>query len=166
MEQGSLRVDANVNLHVHTDDDKVPTPIVEVKNMNSFRAVERALEFEAGRQWRVWQEQRQRLGDVPKQTRGWHDKEQVTKAQRSKEESSDYRYFPDPDLVPVITKAERVEHVQSSLGVLPGPLREQLVRDYEIPAYDADVIVSGGRDIAEYYIAVADGCGEVAHQAA
>jgi len=160
MEQGSLRVDANVNLHVHTGEGSVPTPIVEVKNMNSFRAVERALQFEADRQWRVWQEKRRRLGDVPKQTRGWHDKDQVTKAQRSKEESSDYRYFPDPDLVPVITTPEQVDAVRTSLGKLPSELRKELAEDYGIPAYDADVIVSGGRPVAEYYVAVAQGCGD------
>ncbi|MCA9265832.1 MAG: Asp-tRNA(Asn)/Glu-tRNA(Gln) amidotransferase subunit GatB, partial [Planctomycetales bacterium] len=94
MQEGSLRVDANVNLHIHHQGRDIATPIVEIKNMNSFRAVERALEFEAQRQYDVWLETGQRLGDVPKQTRGWDDQAEVTKAQRSKEESSDYRYFP------------------------------------------------------------------------
>ena len=160
MEQGSLRVDANINLHVHDGDEKIPTPIVEIKNMNSFRAVERALDYEAERQWRLWQKEKKRLGDVPKQTRGWLDKQQKTKGQRSKEESSDYRYFPDPDLVPVITSRERVEQVRADLGVLPAALRSQLVEKYDIPSYDADVIVSGGREIADYYVAVAEGCGD------
>ena len=84
----------------------VATPIVEIKNMNSFRAVERALDYEAQRQWREWQETHQRLGDVPKQTRGWDDAAGVTRGQRSKEESSDYRYFPDPDLVPVTVEPD------------------------------------------------------------
>ncbi len=158
MEQGSLRVDANVNLHVHTDEGKIPTPIVEVKNMNSFRAVERALAYEAQRQWRLWQETPQRLGDVPKQTRGWDDKQQVTKPQRSKEESSDYRYFPDPDLVPVITTAEQVEQVRLSLDALPAALRSQLETDFGLTPYDADVIVSSGREVVQYYIALAAAC--------
>ncbi len=160
MEQGSLRVDANINLHVDSPEGKIATPIVEIKNMNSFRAVERALEFEAGRQWRVWQEKGQKLGDVPKQTRGWHDKEQVTKGQRSKEESSDYRYFPDPDLVPIITTAEQVEQVRDSLGELPAALRQRLQSSYGISQYDADVIVTGGRPVAEYFTAVAEGSGD------
>ena len=79
MQEGSLRVDANINLHVNTPEGKVATPIVEVKNMNSFRAVERAMEYEAVRQYQVWQEKHQKLGDVPKQTRGWDDAAEVTR---------------------------------------------------------------------------------------
>ena len=101
MQEGSLRVDANINLHIDTPEGKIATPIVEVKNMNSFRAVERALAYEAQRQWQEWQETGHKLGDVPKSTRGWDEASQTTHEQRSKEESSDYRYFPDPDLVPV-----------------------------------------------------------------
>ena len=78
MQEGSLRVDANVNLHVDTPEGIVATPIVEVKNMNSFRAVERAMEYEVQRQIEVWKETRQRFGDVPKQTRGWDDVANVT----------------------------------------------------------------------------------------
>ena len=87
----------------HPDaEGKIATPIVEIKNLNSFRDVERALAYEAERQYEVWQETGRKLGDpgVPKQTRGWDDAKGMTFAQREKEESSDYRYFPDPDLVP------------------------------------------------------------------
>ena len=160
MQEGSLRVDANVNLHLDTPQGKVATPIVEIKNMNSFRAVERALDYEAERQYRVWQETGQRLGDVPKQTRGWDDGAGVTRAQRSKEESSDYRYFPDPDLVPVITTAAEVETVRASLGELPAALRSRIETEYGVSAYDADVIVNQGRELADYYLAVAKGCGD------
>ena len=93
MQEGSLRVDANVNLHVTTPDGQIATPIVEVKNMNSFRAVERALAYEAQRQCEVWQRTHEKMGDIPKQTRGWDDQAQITRGQRHKEESSDYRYF-------------------------------------------------------------------------
>ncbi len=126
MQEGSLRVDANINLHIDTPAGKIATPIVEVKNMNSFRAVEKAMEYEAPRQFAVWQETGQKLGEVPKQTRGWDDVENVTRGQRHKEESSDYRYFPDPDLVPVLVAAERVEQVRSALGELPAALRRRL----------------------------------------
>ena len=123
MQEGSLRVDANVNLHIDTPQGTVATPIVEIKNMNSFRAVERALDYEAQRQWREWQETQQRLGDAPKQTRGWDDAAGVTRGQRSKEESSDYRYFPDPDLVPVTVAAGRSRRdSRQSLGELPAAL--------------------------------------------
>ena len=83
MQEGSLRVDANVNLHVDTPEGPVPTQIVEVKNMNSFRAVERALAYEAKRQYEVWEETGQKMGDAPKQTRGWDESAQVTRGQRS-----------------------------------------------------------------------------------
>ena len=154
MQEGSLRVDANVNLHVETPEGVVATPIVEIKNMNSFRAVERALDYEAERQYRVWKETRQKLGDAPKQTRGWDDEAGVTRGQRSKEESSDYRYFPDPDLVPVITTVEEVEQVKHSLGELPAKLRHRLTAEFSLSDYDADVLVNQGRSLLDYYFQV------------
>ena len=81
MQEGSLRVDANVNLHIEKDGKIIATPIVEIKNMNSFRAVERALEYEAPRQYREWQETGRQLGEAPKQTRGWDDVAGVTRGQ-------------------------------------------------------------------------------------
>src|SRR5829696_8898317 len=119
MQEGSLRVDANVNLHIEGPTGKVATPIVEIKNMNSFRAVERALDYEAERQWQEWQETSRKLGDAPKQTRGWDDAAGVTRGQRSKEESSDYRYFPDPDLAPVTVNQEQINGIRNNLGELP-----------------------------------------------
>ena len=130
MQEGSLRVDANVNLHIDTPHGTVATPIVEIKNMNSFRAVERALAYEAERQYQEWRETGQKLGDVPKQTRGWDDQAQVTRAQRHKEESSDYRYFPDPDLVPVRVTPEEIAAAAQSLDELPAALRERLTSSY------------------------------------
>jgi aspartyl-tRNA(Asn)/glutamyl-tRNA(Gln) amidotransferase subunit B len=155
MQEGSLRVDANINLHVHTDGGKVATPIVEIKNMNSFRAVERALAYEAERQFDQWQETGQTLGDVPKQTRGWDDAAQVTRGQRSKEESHDYRYFPDPDLVPVTSTEAEIDEVRRSLGELPADLRRRLETTYNIKPYDSDVIVNQGRALADYFIDLA-----------
>ena len=165
MQEGSLRVDANVNLHLPSDDPdapdgKVATPIVEIKNMNSFRAVERAIEYEAERQHREWKETGRRLGQSPKQTRGWDDAAGVTRAQRDKEESSDYRYFPDPDLAPVAITAEEVDQVRGRLIELPAAIRKRLVDDYGLSVYDADVIVNQGRPTVDYYLAVADGSGD------
>ncbi len=160
MQEGSLRVDANVNLHIETSDGKVATPIVEVKNMNSFRAVERALEYEAKRQYDVWQETGQRLGDVPKQTRGWDDAAEVTRGQRHKEESSDYRYFPDPDLVPVTVTPEEIEAVRSKMCELPAQLRQRLEQEHDIKPYDSDVIVSGGRALVDYYAELSRAVGD------
>ncbi|MCH7751636.1 MAG: Asp-tRNA(Asn)/Glu-tRNA(Gln) amidotransferase subunit GatB, partial [Planctomycetes bacterium] len=167
MQEGSLRVDANVNLHIDAPTGsvgkpvgKIATPIVEIKNMNSFRAVERALDYEAERQYRVWQETGQRLGEAPKQTRGWDDAAGVTRGQRSKEESSDYRYFPDPDLVPVITTPERVEEVRASLGELPAQLRTRLTTDFGLSPYDAEVLVNQGRELVDYFLEVAELSGD------
>jgi aspartyl-tRNA(Asn)/glutamyl-tRNA(Gln) amidotransferase subunit B len=160
MQEGSLRVDANINLHIDTPQGKAATPIVEVKNMNSFRSVERALAYEAERQYQVWQETHQRLGDVPKQTRGWDDVANITRGQRHKEESSDYRYFPEPDLVPVTVSEAELEAVRTRLGELPAALRKRLERTYGITPYDSDVIVNQGQELVAYYIELADLAGD------
>jgi len=160
MQEGSLRVDANVNLHIESPQGRIATPIVEIKNMNSFRAVERALEYEAGRQWREWQETGRKLGDSPKQTRGWDDEAGVTRAQRSKEESSDYRYFPDPDLAPVTSTPADVEEIRAALGELPATKRSRLERDFGLSAYDADVLINQGQAVMAYYFQVADLAGD------
>ncbi len=160
MQEGSLRVDANINLHFDTPEGKVATPIVEVKNMNSFRAVERALAHEAPRQYELWQQTGQKLGDVPKETRGWDESAQLTRPQRSKEESSDYRYFPEPDLVPVTTTDEDVRRVRESLGELPAALRTRLEETYGITPYDSDVLVNQGRALVDYYAQLAQACGD------
>jgi len=160
MQEGSLRVDANVNLHVHAPEGKAPTPLVEVKNMNSFRAVERALAHEAPRLYQVWLETGRRLGEVPKETRGWDETRQATWPQRSKEESSDYRYFPDPDLVPVTVTEEQIEQVRGSLGELPAAIRTRLEQTYGLSPYDSDVLVSQGRGLVDYYEALARKVGD------
>jgi aspartyl-tRNA(Asn)/glutamyl-tRNA(Gln) amidotransferase subunit B len=160
MQEGSLRVDANINLHIDMPQGKAATPIVEVKNMNSFRAVERALAYEAERQYQVWQETGQRLGDVPKQTRGWDDVANITRGQRHKEESSDYRYFPEPDLVPVSVTEAELDAVQAQLGELPAALRKRLERTYGITPYDSDVIVNQGQAFVDYFVTVAELSGD------
>ncbi len=160
MQEGSLRVDANLNLHIDTPAGKVATPIVEVKNMNSFRAVEKAMEYEAQRQYADWQETGKKMGDVPKQTRGWDDVENITRGQRHKEESSDYRYFPDPDLVPVRVPAQRVEQTRAALGELPAALRGRLEATWGITPYDSDVLVNQGAGLVDYFVALATAVGD------
>ncbi|MEQ8791958.1 MAG: Asp-tRNA(Asn)/Glu-tRNA(Gln) amidotransferase subunit GatB [Pirellulaceae bacterium] len=160
MEQGSLRVDANVNLHLDTPEGKIATPIVEIKNVNSFRAVERAVAYEAERQYDVWQETGKRLGDLPKQTRGWDDQAQMTVKQREKEESSDYRYFPDPDLAPVVSTEEQVGAIRAEQGETPAALRVRLEKTFGIDPYDSDVIVNQGREFADFYVALAEKTGD------
>jgi len=162
MQEGSLRVDANINLHIDTPEGQRVTPIVEVKNMNSFRAVQRALDYEARRQYDVWQETGIAMGarGGHKTTRGWDENAQATVPQRTKEESSDYRYFPDPDLVPVTTTEEQVARIGAGLGELPAALRERLQNTYDITPYDADVLVNQGRGLVDYFVELADGCGD------
>ena len=156
MQEGSLRVDANVNLHIDTPAGKVATPIVEVKNMNSFRAVERALAYEAERQYEAWQETGQTIGQVPKTTRGWDEASQTTRPQRSKEESSDYRYFPDPDLVPVDDRrgGGRARSAPRWASCRR-PSATRLERTYGITPYDSDVLVNQGRELVDYYVELA-----------
>lgn len=163
MQEGSLRCDANVNLHIPDPEDTsktIPTPIVEVKNLNSFRAVERAIEYEAERQWQDWQETGRRMGQAPKQTRGWDDNAGKTTPQREKEESSDYRYFPCPDLAPVITPVAEVDKVRAAMPELPAALRLRLQSDHKLSAYDASVITNQGRAVSDYFLEVAELSGD------
>ena len=131
--------------------------------MNSFRAVERALAYEAERQYEVWQETGHAswATGCPRQTRGWDDQAQVTRPQRQKEESSDYRYFPDPDLVPVTDhRRRRSSRSATRWANCPPPLRTRLETDLRDHAYDADVLVNQGRPLVDYYVELADAAGD------
>ena len=162
MQEGSLRCDANVNLHVQQDGgEPIPTPIVEIKNMNSFSNVEAAISSEIERQCDQWKTTGAKLGDIPKQTRGWDADRGVTFAQRGKEEAADYRYFPDPDLVPVTVTDAEIDDFRSELGELPAAKRQR----YQTPTvglsdYDAKVIVERGPAFSNYFDAVLKTCGE------
>src|SRR5437870_1081985 len=161
MQEGSLRCDANVNIHVPlADGSHAATPIVEVKNLNSIRAVERATKHEAQRQYDEFRQTGKKLGEVAKATAGWDDARGVTVVQRRKEEASDYRYFPEPDLVPVEVDDAWVERIRSQLGEFPAALRKRLQDQYGLSAYDAAVITSQGRAFAGYFEQVAGLCGD------
>lgn len=165
MQEGSLRCDANVNLHVHhADGSRTATPIVELKNMNSFRNVELGVEYETRRQWKQWQKTGQKMGDAPKQTRGWDAEKNETFTQREKEESSDYRYFPDPDLLPVTTNVEQIEAVRKSLPETPSVRRERFLNQLSLTEYDANVILSQGPELTAWFEEVAglSGDGKIA----
>jgi aspartyl-tRNA(Asn)/glutamyl-tRNA(Gln) amidotransferase subunit B len=144
MEEGSFRCDANVSLRpAGTEAFGTRT---ELKNMNSFRNVQRALEYEIKRQSYVLEGG----GRVVQETRLWDDTAGVTHSMRGKEEAHDYRYFPDPDLVPIVIDEEWIEGLRREMPELPLEKRERFVRDYKIPPYDAGVLTAS-RALADYY---------------
>jgi len=156
MQEGSLRCDANVNIHIsQSDGTAAATPIVEVKNLNSFRAVERAIKYEAQRQFEEFQKTGKKLGEVAKATAGWDENRGVTVVQRRKEEASDYRYFPEPDLVPVEVEDAWRERIRSELGELPAAQRRRLGEQYGLSTYDAEVVTRQGRPFVAYFEEVA-----------
>ncbi len=134
MEEGSLRCDANVSVRPRGQQELgVKT---EIKNMNSFRSVERALEFEARRQIEVI-----RSGGVIRQeTRGWIEAKGITVLQRSKEKANDYRYFPEPDLPPLVISVGSVEEIRSRLSELPDARRARYQAEYGLSEQDANVM--------------------------
>ncbi len=160
MQEGSLRCDANVNLHIPEDGGIAATPIVEIKNLNSFRAVERAIKHEAERQYDQYRKDGKKLGAAPKTTAGWDDDRGITVVQRAKEAASDYRYFPDPDLVPIQVDGAWLDHARQALGELPAVQRRRLQSQYGLSAYDAQVLTGQGRAFVHYYEEAVRGCGD------
>jgi aspartyl-tRNA(Asn)/glutamyl-tRNA(Gln) amidotransferase subunit B len=161
MQEGSLRCDANVNVHIpQPDGGHVATPIVEVKNLNSFRAVERSTKYEAQRQFDEFKRTGKKFGEAPKATAGWDDSRGITVVQRRKEEAADYRYFPEPDLVPVVVEPAWIEAVKAGMGELPATLRQRLASTYGLSPYDSSVLTSQGRALAIYFEQVAKESGD------
>lgn len=158
MEEGSLRCDANVS--VRPVGQSTLGTKTEVKNMNSFRNVERALEYEIARQIALLKSG----GTVVQETRLWDANRLETRQMRSKEEAHDYRYFPDPDLVPVVVTSERLEEVRRALPEMPEVRRERMIRDLGLPEYDA-AILTDDRGVADYFEATLSALGEKAESA-
>jgi aspartyl-tRNA(Asn)/glutamyl-tRNA(Gln) amidotransferase subunit B len=144
MEEGSFRCDANVSIRP-AGTERLGTR-TEVKNMNSFRHVERALAYEIERQQKVLEGG----GTVVQETRLWDPAKGVTEAMRGKEEAHDYRYFPDPDLVPLTIASQWVEEIRKGLPELPLQRKGRFVKEYQIPEYDAGVITTS-KALADYY---------------
>lgn len=168
MQEGSLRCDANVNIHVPADGGKHhATPLVEVKNLNSFRSVGRAIRYEAERQYEQYQKdpENYRIEKLLKTTAGWDDARGRTEVQRHKEEAADYRYFPEPDLVPVLVSKEQLEEVRAEMGELPAAQRQRMQTDYGLPPYDASILAAKGRKQVAYFEEVAQGLGGDGRQA-
>jgi aspartyl-tRNA(Asn)/glutamyl-tRNA(Gln) amidotransferase subunit B len=141
MQKGQMRFEPNINVEIVRDGHTFRTPIVEVKNLNSFRSVHGAVEFEIRRQAEAFQERGVTAATGNKSNRGWDDERLVTVPQREKEEAHDYRYFPDPDLVPLLTDAAHVAHLREEMPELPVCRTERFISEYKIAAKDAPALV-------------------------
>ncbi len=144
MEEGSLRCDANIS--VRPKGSTTFGTKVELKNMNSFKHVQRALEYEIKRQVALILDGK----EVVQETRLFDAARGVTQSMRGKEEAHDYRYFPDPDLVPVEIDADWIEEIRKTLPELPDAKKARFMEEYQLPAYDAEIITSS-RKLAEFF---------------
>jgi aspartyl-tRNA(Asn)/glutamyl-tRNA(Gln) amidotransferase subunit B len=144
MEKGNFRCDINISLR--PVGAKEYGTRAEVKNVNSFKFVQKALEYEIKRQAQILDEG----GRVIQETRLFDSTKGITFSMRSKEEAHDYRYFPEPDLVPVVTTKEHVEEIRKTIPELPDAKRERFVKEYGLPEYDADMLTQS-RALAAYY---------------
>src|SRR5262245_1962076 len=144
MQEGSFRCDANVSVRPHGQ-EKFGTRC-EIKNLNSFRFIEKAIQYEVARQIDVIEGG----GKIKQETRLYDPDKGETRALRSKEEANDYRYFPDPDLLPVVLDDDLITSIRKTLPDLPDAKAERLIRDYDLPKYDAGVLTSS-REMADYY---------------
>jgi aspartyl-tRNA(Asn)/glutamyl-tRNA(Gln) amidotransferase subunit B len=149
MEEGSMRCDINVS--VRKPGEKYGTR-TETKNVNSIRYVQQAIEYEAHRQVTLIEDG----GVVVQETRLWDQNKGETRSMRSKEEAHDYRYFPDPDLLPLELDADWVEEIKRTLPELPDEKKARFMADYKLPVYDAGVLVAE-RSRADFYEEVAKG---------
>ena len=153
MQEGSFRCDANVS--VRPMGTETLGTRCEIKNINSFRFIEKAIEYEVKRQIDLIEDG----GKVIQQTRLYDPDKDETRAMRSKEDAHDYRYFPDPDLLPLAVSDAWISEVRSKMPELPQAMRERYARDYAITTYDAGVLTSS-REMAEYFEATVKAGGE------
>jgi len=150
MQKGHMRFEPNVNLVVERAGQPFKTPIAEVKNLNSFRALERSVAYEVQRQLDEFLETGRIMEMGNKSTRGWDDVNEMTVLQREKEEAHDYRYFPDPDLVPVTTTPQWLDEIRSRLCELPVQRQIRYVQEYGLSEYDAGVLTAD-RTTADFF---------------
>lgn len=144
MQEGSLRCD--VNLSVRPFGQKEFGTRTEMKNVNSFRAAVRAMEYEKKRQIDVVESG----GQVEQDTRRWDDAKGISYTMRSKEEAHDYRYFPEPDLVPIVIDSNWIEEIRSTIPELPKAKKARYVQEYQLPEYDAEIITAS-RTLAQFF---------------
>ena len=133
-------------------------PIAEVKNLNSFRSVRDAIEYESKRQLMAWQADNNYVfGKAQNENRGWNDNRKITEFQRGKEAAHDYRYFPDPDLVPVTIDISSLDSIRAELPELPRARRIRFMNDYSLSAKDAATLVSDRATADLFEAAIATG---------
>lgn len=144
MEQGSLRVDANISVRPENTDTLGTR--AEIKNLNSFRAVKAAIEYEIERQSELLDEGKK----VVQETRLWNALSNETVSMRGKEDAHDYRYFPDPDLVPVDLSQQEIDDIKKDLPELAVQKKERFIKEYGLPAYDASILTVD-RKVSEYF---------------
>lgn len=144
MEEGSFRCDANVS--VRPEGTETLGTKIEIKNLNSFRAVESALEFEIARQIETLSDG----GKLVQETRLWDEHREETRSMRSKESAHDYRYFPDPDLLPLVIDDAWIAQIRAALPELPNARKARFVNEYGLSAYDAELL-TGRKDVADYF---------------
>jgi aspartyl-tRNA(Asn)/glutamyl-tRNA(Gln) amidotransferase subunit B len=143
MQKGQMRFEPNVNVAIEHDGAEYRTPITEVKNLNSFRALRDAIAYESRRQVEQWRKDHEYVIDKrPNENRGWNDDRGVTDFQRGKEAAHDYRYFPDPDLVPVEIDDAWLNRLREQMPELPLARRARFVHAFQLSATDAATIVS------------------------
>lgn len=142
MQKGHMRFEPNVNLHIVRDGQLFKTPITEIKNLNSFRSIERSIAYETQRQLDEFLTTGRTLQSGNKSTYGWDDATEQTILQREKEEAHDYRYFPDPDLVPVVVSDVWLEEIRRQMVELPLAMQQRFVREYGLSDYDAGVLTA------------------------
>lgn len=150
MQEGNFRCDANVSVRPAGSTEFGTR--CEIKNLNSFRFLQEAIDYEVRRQIELIEEG----GKVVQATRLYDPDKGETRQMRSKEDSMDYRYFPDPDLLPLKISDEWISRVASEMPELPEALRSRLVSDFRLPEYDASVLTAS-RDVADYYLATVEG---------
>jgi aspartyl-tRNA(Asn)/glutamyl-tRNA(Gln) amidotransferase subunit B len=144
MEEGSLRCDANVSLRPKGSQELGTK--TEIKNVNSFKFVQKALEYEIRRQLLLLESR----GKIVQETRLFDSTKGITFPMRSKEEAHDYRYFPDPDLLPIVVDSKWVEDIRNSLPELPDARHKRFIEEYKIPAYDSEVLTAS-KEVADYF---------------
>jgi aspartyl-tRNA(Asn)/glutamyl-tRNA(Gln) amidotransferase subunit B len=159
MQKGQMRFEPNINLRIARDGQQFITPIVEVKNLNSFRSLHAAIEYEIQRQTEAFETRGITREKEGKANRGWDDVRLVTLPQRQKEEAHDYRYFPDPDLVPVVTDAAQIARWREEMPELPVPRTDRFIAEYKLPARDAPALVDD-RATADLLDAAVDAGGD------